>query len=282
MAEAVTPAARRDDGAARAGGGGARPGRSAHAPKFALLIGALAGIAIGAVALAAVLIADGHGKGSAGWSAWRPGGDGASAAQQVANHVGPEYRLPNGRQLVLVTGGALKIANLPAHVAKRATNGATSILEGNTVLFTLCGEGSHCSVPGAPSGERAMLLHREGLELALYAFRYLRADMVVELLPPSYPLPAATASTTTAAAAKPRKVRVKAQSTAMFLRRADFADVVSHPLDETLPPPTPTVQTIAHAPEAALIDAVERNAVFGVRFVEAQDASAVVLLEPLT
>jgi hypothetical protein len=274
MAEAVTPAARREDGAA-APAAGAPPARSAHAPKFALLTGALIGIAIGAVALAVALIAAGHGRGSTGWSAWRPSRQGLAAVQEIANHVGPEYRLPNGAQLVIVTGGALKIASLPAHIAKRESNGATSIVEGDAVLFTLCGNGAHCTIPGTPSAERAMLLDREGLELGLYAFRYLGVENVVELLPPSYPLPRRSIS------AKARLVRVKARSTAMLLRRGDFADVLSRPLDATLPPPTPSVQTVARTPEAQLLLTVNRKAVFGVRFVEAQDASAVVLLEPL-
>lgn len=274
MAEALTPAAQGEDGGAASTG--ARVPRSAHAHKFALLTGALIGIAIGAIALAVALIAGGRAGGSPGWSDWRPSDQGIKAAQQIANYVGPEYRLPSGAQLVTVTGGALKIASLPAHIAKRATNGATSILEGDAVLFNLCGDGSHCSIPGTPSDERALLLDREGLELALYAFRYVGSENVVELLPPSYPVPPPAK-----AGAKPKLVRVKAQSTAMLFRREDWSSELGQPLDATLPPPTPTVTTIASAPEAKLIDSVSQNAVFGVRFVEAQDASAVVLLEPL-
>lgn len=270
----MTPAARSEDGAARPSG--APPARSRHAPTFALLTGALIGIAIGAIALAIVLFARGGDHGSSGWSDWRPSGQGAAAAQEIANHVAPDYRLPNGAQLVTVKGGALKIADLPAHIAKREASGATAILEGDAVLYTLCGDGPRCAIPGTPSGERALLLDREGLELALYSFHYLGSDNVVELLPPSYPTPPLAKP-----GAKPKVVRVKAQSTAMLFRRADYAPALSQPLDATLPPPTPTVKTIVYTPEAKLIDSVSRNALFGVSFEQAQDASAVVLLEPL-
>jgi hypothetical protein len=273
VAEAVTPAAHGEEGAARPSG--APPARSQHAPRFALLTGALIGIAIGAVALAIVLFARGGDHGSTGWSDWRPSSHAATAAQEIANHVAPNYRLPNGAQLVTVKGGGLKIADLPAHVAERFPNGTTAILEGDAVLFTLCGDGSRCAIPGTPSAERAMLLDREGLELALYAFHYIGSDTVVELLPPSYPQPV------TQAGSQPKLVRVKAQSTAMLFRRGNYAPVLSQPLDATLPPPTPSVKTIAYAPEAKLIDDVSRNAVFGVSFEQAQDASAVLLLKPL-
>jgi hypothetical protein len=276
VAEAVTPAARGEEGATRPAD--LPPTRSQHAPKFALLTGALIGIAIGAIALAIVLFARGSGPASTGWSEWRPSNQGLAAAQEIANHVAPDYRLDNGAQLVTVKGGALKIADLPAHVAERFPDGTTAILEGDAVLFTLCGDGSRCAIPGTPSLARSALLHREALELALYVFRYLGVDNVVELLPPSYPQPVGKAG------AKPKLVRVKAQSTAMLFRRQDYASVLSQPLDATLPPPTPTVKTVVDVPpaQAQLLDAVGRNAVFGVQFEQAQDASAVVLLEPLT
>jgi hypothetical protein len=282
VAEAVTPAGQRDDappGRARddaARPAGERARRSPHARKFALLTGALIGIAIGALALAVALVAAGHGKGSARWSSWRPREHGATAAQEIANHVAPNYRLPSGAQLVTVTGGALKIADLPAHLAQRTSGGATSVLQGDTVLFTLCGDGARCSIEGKPSGERALLLYREGLELALYAFHYLHADYVVALMPPTYVLPPVASGTS-----KRASVKVKPTSTALLLRRDDFKDVIGQPLDATLPPPAPSVATVARTTEAPLVGTIGRNAVFGVRFVQAQDASAVVLLEPL-
>jgi hypothetical protein len=252
-------------------------GRSRHAHKFSLLIGLLAGVAIGAIALAAVLIAGGRSAGSGGWSAWRPGDDGAAGAQEIANHVGPQYRLPDGSQLASITGGALKIANLPAHIAQAAPNGAISIVDGSTVLFTLCGDGPKCSIPGTPTVERGELVHREALELALYAFHYLKVDNVVALMPPSYVPPKAKSATS-----KPVKVKVKAQSTALLLHRDQLGSAIHDPLDMTLSSPPPSVKTVDSLPETQLVNEVMQGSLFGMRLVQAQDATAVVLLEPLT
>ena len=47
------------------------------------------------------------------------------------------------------------------------------------------GPGQRCSVPGEPTAERALLLRRESLELALYTFKYMDdVDSVITMLPP--------------------------------------------------------------------------------------------------
>ena len=56
---------------------------------------------------------------------------------------------------------------------------------GNSVMYNLCGVGQKCSIAeGKPSQERARLLRREALELALYTFKYVDdVDSVIALLP---------------------------------------------------------------------------------------------------
>ena len=34
------------------------------------------------------------------WSSWKPSGGGLGAAKQIAEHIAPKYRLPDGNQLV--------------------------------------------------------------------------------------------------------------------------------------------------------------------------------------
>ena len=52
-------------------------------------------------------------------------------------------------------------------------------------MYNLCGVGQKCSIAeGQPSEERARLLRREALELALYTFKYVDdVDSVITLLP---------------------------------------------------------------------------------------------------
>lgn len=269
--------------------------RSPHAPRFAALIGGLIGIAIGAVALAVVLISSGSGGPDPGWSSWRPSGSGATAAQEIANHVGPEYRLAGGEQLAAVTGGDLTIAALPVHIAVRSASGAISVVDGNTILFTLCGGGLSCSIrTGKPSLARMLLLRREALELALYAFHDVKGvDNVVALLPPNSEAVAAAmkaAGTKTATAAKPTSGTAPAAATAgapvlgaaMLFRRDQLATSLRQPLSMTLPPQTPDSATIAHAPEAKLVELVTRPSLFLASIVQGQDASAFLVLDPST
>ena len=180
---------------------------------------------VGAAAAAVVLLAggsDGTDTVSGGWSYWHPTRDGQAAFQQIADHVGADYRLQNGKQLVAVTGGPLELANLPVTVAVKPTTsgGNISLLEGNGVLYTLCGLGKKCAISsGKPTQVRHLLLRRESLELALYTFRYVRdVDLVVVFLPPP---------------------PGKDASQAMLYRAKDVKGELNRPLVATLPGPAP-------------------------------------------
>src|SRR5215212_485688 len=200
---------------------------SVYAPRFRALTGALAGLAIGALVAATVaLFAPGFQPGPA-WSAWKPSESGTAGANQIARHVAPNYRLPTGDQMVLVTAGPPKVGDLlPAKVAIVGGGGGaqTSVVGGKTILYQLCGLGQRCSIAkGAPSVERFLLLRREGLELALYTFRYLGVDNVVALLPP-------------APGEKPQN--------ALFFRKQQLEPLLDRPISATLPNPPPTVNSV--------------------------------------
>jgi hypothetical protein len=74
-----------------------------------VVYGARQSLLVGVVSLLLVVGSGGSSSESAGWSPWTPTEDGVEGAKQIADHVGPQYRLPTGEQLVLVDGGELKV-----------------------------------------------------------------------------------------------------------------------------------------------------------------------------
>ena len=233
---------------------------SQHAPRFRMLTGALVGVAIGALAAAAVLVAGGGPRAAPAWSQWKPSaGDAQTGAEQIARHVAPNYRLPSGDQLVLVTGGPLKVAdlNLPVRIALDnggGTSDAISLVSGKTAMYVLCGLGPRCAIAkGKPSRERFLLLSREALELALYSFRYLNVSNVVALLPPA---------------------PGKRPTNAMFFRKRDLEPALQRPLDTTLPSPPPTLNALPTSPEAGTIVRLTDRNLFAYSFQQGQDLGA--------
>ncbi|MGI8593316.1 MAG: hypothetical protein ACR2ML_02935 [Solirubrobacteraceae bacterium] len=235
-------------------------GATPYVARFQLILGALLGIALVAV-VAALLIGTGPSSGPpSDWSPWSPSSDKAGdAAQEIANHVAPSYRLDSGRQLVAITGGQLEVADLPVRLAL-AEQGRVSVLKGDGVLYTLCGLGPKCAIDsGLPSQKRALLLRREALEIALYTFRYVRGtDHVVALLPP-------------------RKGTEPTQ--AMFFRKDDLEGQLDRPLNVTLASPPPRSSAL-NAGDVSSLEALTARRLFGFKFEEGQDASVFLVLQP--
>jgi hypothetical protein len=249
---------------------------SKYAPRFQFVLGALLAVAAASIVLLVlVLIGPGDknaqqaGASGPAWSQWRPSPSGADGPTQIADHVGQEYRLPNGKQLVAVTGGPLQIAGLPVTVAVRqsaAQGGDIKLFNGTGVLYRLCGLGDKCSIPeGKASSKRHLLLRREALELALYSFRYLSGvDEAVVFLPP-------------------RKGQDPSQ--ALFFRRSDtdLSSAMSRPLSATLVHQTPSVAGVTQSPDAQLVNTITTNKLFSFSFTQAnQDARAFLVLDPLS
>jgi len=254
---------------------GARHVASPYRSRFGFVIGALIGIAL-AVVGGGILLATWHTGPNvpSGWSAWKPTADDRyAAARQIADHVGPRYRLGDGDQLVAVQAGPLEVANFPLSVALRSspTGGNIQLLDGKGVMYTLNGLGPRGSIArGTPSEERHLLLRREALELALYTFRYRSdVDMVVALLPPPPP-DKSTAATTTA----------NQQTQALFFRPGDLRGELATPLATTIPKRTPRPETLAlNGPEAQRIDAITRPNLFLASFQLGQDSHAFLVLD---
>ncbi|HEX6024815.1 MAG TPA: hypothetical protein VFZ00_22685 [Solirubrobacter sp.] len=217
--------------------------------RFGFLMGALGGVVIAAALVFAVVLStsgtDEAGEGLApNWSKWRPSDTSIEGgAAQIAKKVGAEYRHPDGRQLVDVTGGPL-----PLEVIVRPASGNIEKVEGDTVIYNLNGLGPRGSIKGGkPSVERLKVLQREALELALYTFRYLPdVDGVVTLLPP--PPPESDAAAAAAATPDPSATR-----NAIFYRPGDLKPQLQVPLGATLSAKAPTPDNL-NASEASAID----------------------------
>lgn len=142
-----------------------------------LVLAALVGAAVG---LFIVFLGASGSSNRARWSLFKPQDHGQQAAAEIARHVAVQYRLPSGDQMVGVLAGPPQIQD--TRISTVAVRSGFSdqrpqdiklYKADHSLLYILCGFGKSCSIPtGKPSTQRAELLQREGLELALYTFKY--------------------------------------------------------------------------------------------------------------
>jgi hypothetical protein len=266
-----------------------------HSARFQFLLGALLAVGAAAVALlVAVLIGgkdDGHTialRNGPAWSQWKPAAPpGIDAAQEIAKHVGAEYRGPSGKQLVLVEGDGLQIAGLPVTIAIQqpaASGGDVDLIDdGVGVIYRLCAvsiAATSCRLPGTPSQGRALLLRREALELALYSFRYLGVSEAVVMLPPTTLQATDTKSITVQGTA----ADVPVPSTALLFRRGqpDVQAALNKPLTGTLSARTPTVSSVPRAPDSTAVRRITDPKAYASNFQPSnQDMSVYLVLTPL-
>jgi hypothetical protein len=209
---------------------------------------------------------------------------GTAAAQQIARNIGGRYRLPNGTQLVAIAAGPPQIA---AQAGQDVRISRIAVRPGNvddhledielfgtdkTMLYILCGigaAGQQCSIPGTPSTERAMLLRREGLELALYTFKYLSdVDSVLAFMPPPAGQP---------------------PSSILYFRRSDLESEMKRPVTSTLAERRPLTPNALSAGEQGLVRRLtlpnpETGRVSGFyqyQFQQSPDGTAIIVLAPL-
>ncbi len=238
--------------------------------RFLVAYGLLA-LALGATA-AGTVMALGARLGSAGqaWSAWRPGGGGLGAAQEIASHVAPLYRLPDGKQLVDVIAKAPSVSpgnqTIPVHyVALRGAKGQQdqilTVSGSNSVMYSLCGLGPSCSIAeGTPSVARGRLVRREILQLALYTFKYVPGvDSVIAFMPPRL-------------GTNPQYV--------VFLQKSELGPELSRPLTNTLAARPPLPNSIP-AREVRVVDATTESRVYTFTLSQSQQGDAILVLAPL-
>jgi hypothetical protein len=253
-----------------------RARRLAYRSRFAafyVLLAIVAGAGVGALL---VLVGRGSPAPAPAWSAWEPTGSTERRSLQIAEHVSDPYRLPSGKALVGVThagppmvtgpdGSTFQVRALavePDTTAGRAeSTDIDTVNASSTVMYTLCGLGTACSIKeGKPNVARGQLLRREALELALYSFAFLDGiESTLVLLPPRADGQAATA---------------------VFIERGDVRAELSRPLSETLTAPlTPGIGEIAQD-ELRVIDRLTRSRIYAYSYLQAQDGSPVMVLTP--
>jgi hypothetical protein len=241
--------------------------------RFAITYAFLAAVLIAAVVGSIVLVAKPGHRGSSNWSAWKPtSGSTVNEVSQIANHVGPTYKLSKSKgQLVAVVGGAPQITSgthavTISHIAvrKKANNNTGIQISPSAGLYKyqLCGLGANCSIQGGkPSETRGMLVRREALELALYTFKYVPAiTSVIAFMPP----PPGQSATTL-----------------LYLQKSNYSKELSQPLRKTLPLLTPPLPTKTDPTEAATIDKLTLPAVYSYTLQALQDNSALLVLDPV-
>jgi hypothetical protein len=274
-----------------------------HSHKFRAVTAMLVGLAIAAVAIALVILANGSTRGStAKWSSWSPIDNGTLGAREIADHLAPFYRISAVDQLAVVTVVNLNAAASAASASSTGSTGSNSgpqvavrsdpsssqvsLLSGNTIAYNLCGiGGANCAIgTGQPSADRLLLLRREALELALYTFRYISGvQNVVAILPPGH-----TQLTSTLSPKPPSQNATgtsKPVNIAVLFLHDELRPWLSHPLSDTFPeqfPPTaPQLSLWRQTPEAGLVDQITAHGLFSERLVQAQDGSNLLVLDPL-
>ncbi len=243
----------------------ARPHRSRFLAVYALLVLAVTAAIVGVVVFAGRAI-----NPAPAWSSWRPSGGGLGAAKEIADHVSPKYRLPDGNQLVdvIVKGSAVSSGGQTIPIPFIALRGPKGKIDqvmqvdnSNTFTFALCGLGQSCSIAtGKPTVARATLVRREILELALYAFKYVKSvQHVVAFMPP----PAGT---------QPTYV--------VYLQKSDLLNQLKTPLARTLSPKVPLPSQITPR-EQQRIDGITQPRIYKFGLSQTQQGDAVLVLAPL-
>jgi len=242
-----------------------QPHRRRFVVLYAVLAAALAAAVAGIVVFAGRSIH--HGP---AWSAWKPSGGGLGAAKQIGAHVGPEYRLPGGGQLVTPIAAPpvfsdgktiLPIAVLALTGAQGRTRELIQITGSDTVMYSMCGLGRLCAIAsGRPSVARGALVRREILELALYTFKYLPGvKNVVAFQPP-----------------------VNGTRTTVYLQRSDLEPELRKPLTATLEPTPPTLSSLIGRPrEIALLRRIVLPHLYSSNPTPTQQGEGVLVLRPL-
>jgi hypothetical protein len=209
--------------------------RSSFQSRFGLIIGALIGLGIAALAVLVIVIANDPGP-EPKWSKWQPDTDDRNIAIiLIGRYVSAGYRLDSGDQLNTVDAEPLELDGSALRVVVRTTGKGEGAnieeIDGRTVLFTLKGLGPRGSIDtGEPSAQRLALLRREATEIALYTFKYVKGvDNVVALLPPAPPTKAEQKDPDASSLTDVRNLP------AMLFRPGDLEQALKTPLAATFP-----------------------------------------------
>jgi hypothetical protein len=207
-----------------------------------------------------------------------PEGSDAAKAKQIAARISEKYKLANGQQLAAalvgppaVSAGASQGGDIPVRAIAIRPDTSTGTQEEDDVaiidaqgslMFILCGLGQNCSIKGGKASEaRHALLRREALELALYTFKYVDGvDAVTVFLPP--------------------RPDGAAAGTSVFLQKSNVKDELRQPLVKTIARVAPAIGKMGKV-ELAKVDRITESRLYTYEYQQAQDGSAVLVLDPV-
>lgn len=256
-----------------------RARRSSYRSRFGVvyfLLALVAGVAVGGFF---VLLSKPDPAPPAPWSPnFVPEGSEAAKAKQIAARISERYKLANGQQLAAaivgppaVSAGTSSGGDIPIRAIAIRPDTSTGQHEENDIqiidaqgslMFILCGLGQNCSIKGGtPSEARHALLRREALELALYTFKYVKDVKAVTVFLPPRPDGAAA-------------------GTSVFLEKKDLEAQLQRPLARTLGPITPAIGKMSKT-ELARVDQITEPRLYTYEYQQAQDGSAVLVLDPV-
>jgi len=116
----------------------------AHRRRFVVIYGLL-GLVLAAAIAGVVIYAGRTINPGPAWSSWKPGGGGLGAVNQIASHVAPNYRLPDGHQLVdvivrssSVTSGGQTVAQIGQQFSLFQDRYGMEIADGADVPLLVC------------------------------------------------------------------------------------------------------------------------------------------------
>jgi hypothetical protein len=241
-----------------------------HRHRFFVIYGVL-GLALAASIVGLVVYSGRTINPGPAWSSWRPGGGGLGAVNQIASHISPGYRLPDGHQLVDVivrssavtsAGHTVPIPLIAVRGPKGKVDDVAQVSNSDTFMLSLCGLGQSCSIAtGKPSVQRGTLVRREILEMALYTFKYVKgAKRIVAFMPPT---PGATTSYV------------------VYLQKDDLKAQLKVPLTQTIAPRVPLANQIT-ARDQSRIDALTEAKIYKFGLSQTQQGDAVLVLDPAT
>jgi hypothetical protein len=214
------------------------------------------------------------------WSSWQPKQARLPLmAKEIADYVGPTYQFAKGGQLLAivpsppaVTVGTQNVSivavSTPVKVGASHSvtqQNVTRLEQGETEMYTLCGLGTQCAIAsGKPSIARGRLVRRQGLEVALYTFKYIPAIKSVLVYMPPGPQ--------------------EGPPTVLYFTRESLSGRLDIPLSQTLKPATLANphRVGKEAPdEAALIDQLTLPNLFASGLVQLPASGALLVLSPL-
>jgi hypothetical protein len=268
-----------------------------HAQKFRVALAMLCGIALGAVAIAVVILSNGSNRGAAAaaaghWSSWAPTTNGNEGVTEIADHIAPYYRISSAQQLDAVTPISVSQATaagtttgsgltVVVNTTPSSKTQSLSLLSGRTIAYNVCGLGpKNCQLAGTPSTNRMLLLRREALELALYTFKYIDgSENVLAVLPPGK----TTTSSSSGTAGSATKAGSPITVSVLFVRK-ELQPWLDVPLSKTLqqyPPEVSELSLWSQTQEAGLVDQITANGLFSSQIESQQEGGNLLVLSPL-